>query len=317
MIKKIILLISISSNLICKNNLNSFNPIIVGSTDSEDGFSYEPVSFTSSGIESFFKFRYNHPKYASEYIPNSFNDLIQFLEYAQANNQNKKFVNTVFKIFQQKIKSAEYININEFTKFLKILPNLIAHYFIINKNEQENEIKEILYNEFLNNYQSFREDPNKFLEDLSKKICSSVLNKNKTDDVSLIELQNTIIRFLETTLSKILWSTESNFWVDYKELNQNIFELKNLFKDSNDINDLICSANARLNYFIDLIGSEIPQDLYENAINEIESDQLPWLAIEEYDELINPKKNELLYTLKTIGLIKAIARNKLGYVEID
>lgn len=324
-------LLILFKQLICIEALPFSNPIntdqntIIISGDNlieDESLFYNPINFSTFGLTCFFNHRYNNPKYIEDFLPNNLDDIIQFIQYAKTSNQNRSFIKTIFKIFTKKIKYSNYISSKELINLSSKLPGLLSSYLLPEAQQSSDEytIKDILCTEFADNFADFKSDPNNFLSKLSQTICSALANKEKPQegDITAAELKEILIRFLENSLNKCLFNLndqEDDAWEQYKELSQSIYNLKSIIYDIDDINDLINSIIARFNYIIDMVGSDIPLETYKTAIDEIQTKNFDWLEIEEHDTLMKPKKDELLYTLKHIGLAKALARSQFGFTE--
>lgn len=290
----------------------------------EESLFFSPINFSTKGLTCFFNHRYNNPKYVEDFLPNNLNDIIQFLEYAKESKQNKNFIKTVFKIFTKKVKFSNYVSAKEIINLSNRLPEFLDVYLMPEAQTASDEyiVKNVLCSEFAENFSDFKMDPNAFLSKLSEKICLSLDKKEKLEekDITSAELKEILIRFLENALNKCLCdltNENQDIWQQYKELSQSIYNLKILLHDNDDINDLINSVIARLNYTIDMIGSEVSVETYKTAIDELYTMQFDWLEIEEHDSLMKPKKEELLYMLQNVGLSKALARSQYGFTESD
>lgn len=295
------------------------NSMTIDDAKDDELLIYTPIKFTASGIRCFFKHKFNNPKYIEDVLPYSLSDLIQFLDYAKDSNQNRKFVKSIFKIFLQKTKYLEMISAKEFSRFLKEMPFLLKHYFIIPTNNinREGKVKDILYNEFLTKYKDFKEDPKNFFNNISKQICNSINEKLMPKDIEARELELIIVRFIECCTSKLAWpaNEQNNIWIEFKKISQNVYDLKKekIISDIDEVNDLINGLISRLTIIIDIAGSQIPIEVYNKAKEDIKSKKLPWLEIEEHDALITPKQTLLLLALIN-GEVKAKANQEYGLI---
>jgi len=312
-------------NLNYNNLTNNDSVIITGQNLLEDEtLFFSPINFTTNGLTCFFNHRFNHPKYVEDYLPNNLNDIIKFLEYAKESNQNRSFIKSIAKIFTKKVQETEYISSNEIISFANRLPELFDVYLIPEAKKENDEyiVKNILCTEFADNFEDFKNDPDKFLSKTAQTICSTLAQKEETqqNDITSFELKEKIIRFLENILNKSLFDVtneNTDVWEQYKQLSQSIFNLQVLLHDMDDVNDLINCIIARLKYLIIMIGAEISLETYKKAITEIHDEKIDWLEIEEHDSLIKPKKDELLYIIQNIGLPKAVARSQFGFTDTE
>ncbi len=299
----------------CKGILNKFNKndqqdeqmVITSNFVDNEGFSVDSVKISVSGLKCFFKHKFNHPKYSKDYLPNNFSDLNKFIRFGRQTKQSCQYINLIIKIFNQKLKSIEFVSERELINFISILSESLEYYFsdCAQKSQlsgKNSEIYHMLYSEFATRYSYFTTEPEEFLSTLADKI----------------ELKFTILRFLECATSKFLWSPDDqkNSWELFKQLCNNIYNLRNkkIFLDLDNINDLINSAIARFELLIDISGSEIPSSVYHEALVDVESGSLPWLEIEEYDEAITSKKDNLITILKQ-GSVKSVALEQHGIIS--
>ncbi len=302
-----------------KLQLHQNSTIITNENRSEDDILYAPVKFTPTGLKCFFNHKFNHPKYSEDFLPHNLSDLIHFLEYSKASNQNKRFIKTTIKIFNQKFKALAYLSAKEFTKFLTKLPSLIDYSFIANIDSDQVKVKNILYNEFFYKYQFFKDDPLKFFNNLSEQICQCIVKDAiEMNDISAEDLRSSLVRFIETGCSKMVWfiEDEPDIWTQFKETCQAIYNLKeyNIIYDYEDINDIIHSALERFLFVLDVRGSNLPVEFFEKVWREINNNPPSWLEIEEIDELMETKKTKLLQAIKKTHT-KAIGRQQFGIIS--
>lgn len=300
-----------------KLDLNE-NAIIIENDNQDDDPLYERIKFTPEGLKHFFNHKFNDQRYIKN-LPHNLIDILDFLEYAKATNQNKRFIRTTLKIFNQKFKSLAYLSAKHFTELIARLPELIDYSFYGIENDEHTTVKNILFNEFKYKYSFFQEDPRKFVNHLSDQICRAVNIKNIClDDISADELRATILRFLETGLMKIVWfiEDETDIWTQFKETCQKIYKLKekNILYELEDINDLILTAIDKFLFILDARGSELSIEFYEKIWTEIHENSFDWLNLEELEELLETKKNKLLKGLKKIHL-KTVARFRYGLIS--
>ncbi len=285
----------------------------------DEDYLFEPVKFTADGLKNYFEKKFNNTKYSQEILPNNFSDLLSFFQHGRRTNQKRAYTKVILKAFLQKLKSIEYVNAKKFVEFVLDLHTLISNHFEKTKEEKNPKTKayNILYSEMVNHYDVFKKTPEAFLTNVSENICNAVLKNiqdyDKFDDISMSELKNIVIRFIECGLGKMLWTVDENIWTEFKNSCDSLYQLKDhqIGYDMEEINDLINSALARFEFLLEIIGSEITVEIYDKALNEIENGQLPWLEIEEYDEIITPKRKYLISGLKK-GKIKALASKKYG-----
>ncbi len=285
----------------------------------DEDYLFAPVKFTDDGLKNYFEKKFNHTKYNQEILPNNFSDFLSFFQHGRKTNQKRAYTKVILKAFLQKIKSIEYVNAKKFVEFVLDLHTLISNHFEKPKEEKNPRTKayNILYSQMVNHYDVFKRTPETFLTNVSENICSAVLKNihdyDKVDDIAMSELKNIVIRFTECGLGKMLWTVDNDIWVQFKDTCDSLYQLKDhqIGYDMEEINDLINSALARFEFLLEIMGSEIDIEVYDKAAKEIDNAQIPWLEIEEYDEIMTPKRKCLISALQK-GKIKAMANKKYG-----
>ena len=282
--KKIIVLLTVFATHInfCKEKKYE-TVVITGNTHiNEDDLLYAPISdFLNSpekGIQCFFKHKYNNPKYATEVLPYSLRDLIDFLKFCKKTNLNRTFVKDILRIFKQKLSSTEFICATELASTISQIPDLVENL--------------IIETEKLNN------------------------KKSKDVDISAKELRSAIFGFAEASLAKVLWScnTEANTWQEFKDLGASIYKLytNKIAKDESEINDLIVEMLASFTKSLKLRAADLSYDFFEKAKENLANKaDLEWLFLDEADELITPKAKILMNTI-LICEVKARAKKEYG-----
>src|SRR3990167_869054 len=284
-----------------------------------------PVKFTPDGIQEFLKHVFDNPKYAKEIFPNNMNHFLQFIEFGVKTNQGREYLEQVIRLFRQKVMCSEYVCAREVALTSERLVALLEGFEIVEEKnstkEHETAVKELCYNMFLNEFDKFKANPDSFLTDLSKEICK-ILDTHAvcSKETSAKHIQNLIIRFMETTLYKVLWSPDDgeNTWEEFRILGESVstlFERKVISRED-DLNDLIKIIVERFNYFITIAGSEMPISFYEKARKDVDEDKFAWLNVEELEKDITSKKESLRRNLIQ-GQIKAQARSVYGIITED
>lgn len=280
---------------------------------------HAPITFNPDGVHHFLRNIYNRREYSQDILPNFFSHFIEFLHHGKKTKQTRAYLKSVFKLFGNKIKAAPYVNAHAFSSMLEELPEVLGDYFRVTKfdslEKYKEAINEILYSNFLSKYEKFRKDTHEFFDDLSQEIINtmqsdlSVLNEN----VSTTELRQAIIRFLEVTMGKLIWSPEEHkvIWASVKKISQQLEVLmdNNILDDTNDLDDLYWTLVHRFCYFLDITGPSLPTEFYEQVKNDIASQELLMLEIEEQEPLIESKTKCLMRALFD-NQVKAVAAKR-------
>lgn len=284
-----------------------------------------PIHANHSSIKKFLVNTFNS-SYYGEFLALDFSHITSLLSFYDQTQEPKRYIRSILRLFSQKIKSCSYINSYAFLKFLDQLSLILYPIFIDNTQSNvkqkynhlhiKSQIKECLYNYFLNNFQNFKKDPSQELEKLSVKLSSIAtenLNKdnNQDKDISNLELQHNIIRFLELVLNKLIWSPkdQTESWENLKSIAQRLEKLmiNNIIPDIETLNENYWSLIQRYCYFLELFAILLKIETIESIAREVKDKNLPLWTLEEQESLTINKKA----CLKSV-LLTAHASNKLA-----
>ncbi len=299
-------------------------PIIISETDQqENDLFFTKIKFTPIGIQDFLKKVYNHPDFATKILPNNPSyHLVQFLEFGIRTEQDPNYLKQVLRLFHQKFKTVEYISAEQLTKTITTMISLLEHFKIAEhtttKNKQIATIKDVSYNEFLNNFQKFKENPDQFLTTLSTKICEALSSHICDQSTTPQHIRNLVLRFIESMVSKTLWSPldGDKVWIAFHDLGDALIQMhdKKIITDSDDLDDLVKTLVERFSYFLSIAGSEMPTSFYEKARNDLLGKKISWLELEELEKEVTTK-HEVLRQALMRGQIKAQARTVYGFIS--
>ena len=268
---------------------------------------YAPVNFSGSGVRGYLRNVYNNQEYTQEILPNDFSHLVQFLNNGKKTKQSRAYAKSVFKLFGNKLKAAHYVNAYAFSDMIEQMPLLLEDYFLLAKSNSMNKHKEnvtsILYSTFLSKYDYFKKNPQDFFDDLSQDILHALENELTAlnDDVTMDQLRQSMVRFLEIGLNKLVWSVEEpeKIWDSVKTISQQLERLMehNVIDDADDLDDLYWSLVHRLCYFIEIAGPELPFDFYEKIKTEVSAQQVIMFDLEEQEAALESKSQKLMNVL--------------------
>lgn len=268
-----------------------------------------PINFNTEGIEYFFKNVFNDSKYGTEFLPNDFSHILQFLQHGVDTQQGPAFAQSVFRLFTNKLKSASYVNAYAFLDLLIPLTNILQNYFVDYKPKSIDSLKttvnDVLYSSFLSQFDFFKRDPKTFFGNLSNEILNS-LNRELTiseKEIRREQLRQAIVKFLEICSNKLIWSPEdsSNIWNSIKSISRRVTMMlkKNILKDIDQLDDLVWSLTHRLCFFIDLVGSDLPVSFYQNIRQDLIRKNTIISRLEEQEPLISSKSDHLIQSITT------------------
>jgi hypothetical protein len=260
-----------------------------------------PINFTRSGMHTFISNRFNRPEYAREFLPHNLSHCIQFFQYGKSSKQNLAYMQAAFRLFTNKIKAAPYISAGALQKLLEELPTAIEeHCAIRQRNWLENlsvNLKQLLYNSFLQKFSLFKQDPDTFFNDLTSQMTNAIQHEPiLQESITQETFRNQIIRFMELACSKALWTPfeQDDAWGSFKALSENliVYADKGIINDD-ELDDLSHSLLERFVYFLDLTGSELSLNAIEAMKNDLNMGNVVLCAIGEQEECLSSKYQRL------------------------
>lgn len=272
-----------------------------------DMFSFflRPIDFSKEGITHYFKYTYNHDQY-TQYLPYNFSHMIQFLEFGQKNNQSQVYAKSILKLFLQKIKGCDFINSYSFVTSLPKIADSLEPYMIKEQAGFIQELQKSLKQRFSNIFSSymsyFQKNPDAFLDALAEQIAKKTNEVQTQQHVDVEMVRKDIMRFLETCISKLIWSPTDAYQA-WRAINEIAYQAdrfldKKLLTDVDALDDICWSLIHRFCYFIDISAQDISQEIFIKIINDIETQKSILLAIEEQENIMTPKKEFLLKKIK-------------------
>ncbi|MGB8367116.1 MAG: hypothetical protein WCD44_02045, partial [Candidatus Babeliales bacterium] len=225
------------------------------------------------------------------------------------------------RLFSNILKGSEFVNAFQFSDtLLEQLPAALKNYFIVKKVEKYlsnkalydadmlDRFKEIvntmLYTKFSSEFEIFKKSPGDFLDILSDEVVQFA-----EEEMNVEQLRQSIIRFLEISLNKLVWSSEEEekTWQSVKNISRQLATLMdtNVLVDINDLDDLFWTLIYRYCYFLELSGGNLSVEFYEKVKNDIAGQELLFLELEEEDNFFESKTSYL-----TRSLLQAEAKSR-------
>lgn len=318
---------------------SEFNALRIKSylNKSSNDFEYRTIENNKSktnifnhALSGYVKDVYNNQNYAN-FISQNGSHIVDFLELSEELNLEITPLYTCLRLFYNKIKSCELVDDTVLIQILKPLPNLIHRHFEKNKEKLslqilKRNIEKTITFRFTNHIKEFEEKPNSFISKLSEEVIKVAkeevnhLQQNKNKNYMKERFRNLIIRFLEITISKLIWDTQSyhSIWQSVLEISDSIMALADYkaLDHIDDLDDLLWSLTHRFNYFLKITGPLLPPSFYEEVEDDIANGAAYFLEMEELDEGITTKKEILLRTLiqaktKSIAFQDGLFSNQL------
>ncbi len=255
--------------------------------------------------------------YNSNVYPNFLSqNAIHFNEFLELSEELKLSLNplyTCIRLFYNKIKACELVDDTVLLQILNPLPRLIERYFEEKNNEKislkylKKSIEKTILFKFSEHLNDFQANSNEFISELAKEISQITKNEinqidtNKEQYYMKERFRNLLIRFIEITISKLIWDSKhyQNIWGSVLSIANNLVRLAEhkILDHMDDLDDMLWSLTIRFNYFLTLVGSTLPTDFYEEIENDIANGSAFFLELEEQDQGIVSKKESLLKTL--------------------
>lgn len=234
------------------------------------------------------------------------------LEYGNQTNKPTLYACGIFKLFSNMIKKAQYIPATSMETMLDKLTTQLApyikrgisHSYLKRSNIGDEHlfdrfhatVNTMLYMKFSNEYENFQREPEQFLDQLSTSIMEIA-----QEEVHIEKLRNAILRFLELTLAKLVWSVNEpeKSWQSVKNISHKLALLfeNSILDDVNDLDDLFWSLIIRYGFFLDLTASLLDPHFYEQIKHDINQEKLLLLELAEQDTFLETKNHYLQRTI--------------------
>lgn len=251
----------------------------------------EPVGFSGNDLRNYFKETYDHPLYPT-ILPKYFGHMCDLLDYSKGLSEPLDYIDSVFHLFNQKLKDCSWVNPFAFASLLRNLPDLVGTYYQKHEDRTLRAFKETLHSALLYRFNELKTDPQFFINSLADELLEASQEAH-----DMYALQTTTTRFLEHGLNKLIFNPHDDIlnWNIFKELCKQLEILHDfaIIPDLKTLNELawslVCSFCTSLNY----IGKDLPLSFYVTTKQELESQTLLLLELPEQEEAIATKKNRL------------------------
>lgn len=271
--------------------------------------------FTKSTVRCFFKHFFSRDGYAEELLPYTFAHMIEFLQYGINSDLDISFATSTLRLFTNRAKSCDYVTPEAIEPLIDRLPPILEAYSMQQPSmpfsDLKGDIKETLYSSFLGNFEQFKQRPESFFEELSNKLTNYLQDSNVIEKTLEFEqLRQIFIRFLETVLNKSMWTPfdKDEVWISVKRISiklQKLYETDIITMD--ELDDFYQSLLARFILFLKMAGTDLPISTIQLIKEDIRSQSLLLLALEEQEDAIIPKADRLSRAVEQVE-IKVIAK---------
>ena len=268
----------------------------------------QPVQFTRTGMDEFFRTVFNSTLYSERFLPSCFVHMIDFFEYSKKNNKPYSFYESVFLLFHHRLKESSWINSYALLMFMEQLPEYLEVMPASHHEKMMNLLKVELQKAVNDRSFLLKDRADNFYTETAERILSSM--KTAEADGTLRDVQKSLTTFLEHSFGKLIWNPheKEDIWKTIKLLAQ---KCELLYKfgclaNTDDLNRLIWSLLYRFGYFIDCAGSQLPVEFYQTIRDDLKKEPLTFLTLEESEKWLVPK-NKYFEGLLDKGEIKAHA----------
>ena len=311
---------SFSSNNLSKELVQHI-PIESGKELDKISLFLRPVQFTRSGMESFFKNVFNDVEYKN-FISHDFSHVLKFTAVGKRSLYPKTCFKNSLDLFAQKLKSTMYINAYMFVDFLSELENQVKNFVTREQDIKERMIviKDCLYNNYINNFNMAKKDPDKFFEIAALELISTIDSQSQEHDATVADLQRSIFEFLDVSLNKLMWNTtyKKHVWQSVKAIAVKLEDLlhANAISDMTVLDKHYWTLIHKFTYFLEIAGSELDHEAYLEIEKDLDQIKLSMFVLEEQEIFLTSKANYLKRFVFD-GHAKSHARNNFGIISED
>lgn len=278
-----------------------------------------PINFTPDGIQSFFKEQFNHQAY-TQLLSTDLAHFRQFINFGVDTKQGPDYIKHVLRIFRQGCMSCEFMCAQEVAATINFLTSTLPQFHIEKQREETVvlHIKNVCYEEFHNNFELFKENPDKFLSTLAEKIHDTTKLYQAERETRPSEVRNLVVLFLDTLIGKLLWTPSDNqgVWHEFCIVGNSLWNLaqEKIICKEEDLNDLVKLLIQRFSYFLSLAGTELKETFFATARNDLMVKKFPWLDIDELEAEMT-KKEDMLRNALMQAQIRSKAKHEYGLGE--
>jgi len=300
-VKKNYLLLSVMITVFNAKAENSLSSAYNNEQQAQQAMLSAPIKFTVPGVNYFLEKTYNDPAY-SALLADDFSHMIQCLEHGARTKQHAEYAKMIVRLFTNKLKEASWTNAYAFEYLATQLPDLLQPYFAPSVDSAIPAMHDMIYQQlhttFEEHFAEFKKNPNRFLHNRTQEILDIMHKELLTAPQEVaIELRGSIGHFIDLALNRLVWSPSHHreIWHSVKSISRSLSKLfeKKIIKSTDELDDLYWSLIHRFSFFLDLQGSELPVVFYEKIRDEINNNDILLVGLEELDELIITKKQQL------------------------
>lgn len=262
--------------------------------------------------------------------------ILQFMELSNELNLGPETVYLYMRLFYNKIKSCEVIDYAMILQLLDAVPSLLERHFIADQDEDDvgnttdlsfikHHIESTLISKMTENFPLFQAEPDIFLSNIAQDLahfCRKEIDSVKKDQQAAVareRLRQIIIKFFDTALNKLMWTTDNyeNPWKAFVAISEGLMGLAEtgVISHMDDLDDLLWSLTHRFCFYLDLAGASLPGDIFDDIDDDLEMGSVAFLEYDEQDEGIISKK-EMLWECLAQARMRACAYLRSGIISM-
>lgn len=249
----------------------------------------QPISFTRTGVVSFFEETFNHTLYGTLALPASFAHLKDFIAHSKTMQHPLAYIHSITNIFHDRLKEAVWVNPYALSNLLTVYGEQ-HELFASACHDPEEVVKKILYQSLLSKFSDLKKDPELFMSTLSKEIVTQLHHDTATTQK---ETSRTITRFIEAALDKIIWDPREQLqcWNICKTIADQLATLQSahIIASEEDLNHCYWSLVYRFCYFIETAGEHLSLTTYQAIKCDIATQATTLLTLPEREAFIRSK----------------------------
>jgi len=246
----------------------------------------------------------NTPDYLESILPYDLSHMIVLLSYNGTEEEVATiYLRSVMKMYTNFAKQVAFFDADMMVQFLDrfsaIMTPIIHKKNIIPLVKQKesvhaNLLYDQLFGAFSMQYSSFKEDPEEFLYNISTDVARAAVQNGE-----YMELQQSITRFLEHVLAKLLFdpTDHQRSWGVVKQVASVVSMLveKNIISDANALDDILISLSSRYTYFLRMFSDTLSQEFLLEMQKEIKNTSVSLFAYD--NNAIFGRKSQLTQTI--------------------
>lgn len=258
------------------------------------------LNMTQAGMHHFLQKIYSDEQYASGYLAYDFSHLIQLLYHGCATKQPLAYMESIMRLFHNKIKETRYVS-SDATLLLFEQLHKVFHECMepvrphISLEGIAKSIKATLYDTFLHKFTFFKQDPDHFFTDLSTTLVAKSVGSQLFHDY--LQFKTVVGKFLENILFRVTWSAldQEQTWHTVQALSGHLVKfMQEGLLSAEDVDDLLRSLLESYCAFLSAARQQLSLQTVLAIKEDIQSPTCILTRWEEPEDCIATKKDRLL-----------------------